>query len=127
MINGANSLIMVARITNKTPHEEASPATRSFDVIRSIRDRRLQWVGHILRMDPGRMVYKAVEYIHGNRREGDLLMDTPPSLTWSQLKDLAANRKTWRQRVHSLRNPNARTSSDTGVTTTINPSLHGSF
>ena len=57
MINGANSL-MVARITNKTPHEKTRPATRSFDVIQWIRARRLQWVDHILRMTPSRMVHK---------------------------------------------------------------------
>ena len=101
MINGANSL-MVARITNRTPHEEASPATRSFDVIRWIRARRLQWVGHILRMDPDRMVNKALRHICENRREGDLLMDTPPPLTWVQLKDLANDRKACRQRVHEI-------------------------
>ena len=92
MINGANSL-MVARITNRTPHEEASPATRSFDVVRCIRARRLRWVGHILRMDPSRMVHKALRHIHESRRAGDLLMDTPPPLTWTQLKDLAAKRE----------------------------------
>ena len=124
MINGANSL-MVARITNRTPHEEASPTTRSFDVVRCIRARRLRWVGHILRMDPSRMVHKALRHIHESRRAGDLLMDTPPALTWRQLKDLAAKREVWRHRVHSLRNPGNSSRNGTGVTVIINPSLPG--
>ena len=48
MLNGANSR-MVSRITGKSAHEEASKRTLTFDVVASIRARRLQWVGHILR------------------------------------------------------------------------------
>ena len=101
-LNGANSR-MVARITNRTPHEEASAETRTFDVVRWIRARRLQWVGHILRMDPHRMVQQAARHIHENRSTGDLLMDVPPKLTWEELRSLASNRDGWRDRVRSLR------------------------
>ena len=76
MLNGANSR-MVSRISNKSVHEEASRRTHTFDVVTWIRARRLQWVGHILRMDPNRMVYKAAIHIAENRSEGDLLMDAP--------------------------------------------------
>ena len=81
MLNGANSR-MVSRITGKSVHEEASKRTHTFDVVASTRARRLQWVGHILRMksdskDNHRIVHKAIQYIcvYDNRQEGDLLMD----------------------------------------------------
>ena len=84
MINGANSRL-ISRITQKTPHEEASRRTRTFDVVRWIRSRRLQWVGHILRMCPSRMVHKAAKYIHEHKSEGDLLMDVPVGYSWTEL------------------------------------------
>ena len=102
MLNGANSRL-VARITHRTPHEEASAKTQTFDIVRWIRARRLQWVGHILRMDPARMVHQALRHIAENREEGDLLMDVPPAMTWSELLKLAANRDGWRKRVRNLR------------------------
>ena len=101
MLNGANSRMM-ARITKRTVHEETSSATRSFDVVANIRARRHQWVGHILRLEPDRMIHQALFYMHMNRSEGDLLMDTPRHLTWDELVKLAsgdAGRIRWRQRV----------------------------
>ena len=103
MLNGANSR-MVARITNKTPHEEASPTTRSFDVVRWIRARRLTWVGHILRMDADRLVHKAIKFMSENRSTGDLLMDVPKGFTWDEMQKLTSDRVVWRGRVNSLRN-----------------------
>ena len=107
MLNGANSR-MVSRITGKSAHEEASVRTRTFDVVASIRARRLQWVGHILRTKSDndgnhRMVYKAVRYIYDNRQEGDLLMDAPDTREWDALVKLAADRKRWRQMVYKVR------------------------
>ena len=88
MLNGANSR-MVARITGRTIKEEASKTTRTFDFVTWIRARRLQWVGHILRMDNNdtepRLIYKAVSYIYEHRRPGDLLMDIPRHCDWQDL------------------------------------------
>ena len=50
-------------------------------------------------------------------------MDTPATLSWDQLTDLAADRQRWRQRVYHLRNPDARSGLE--VTITINPLLPG--
>ena len=61
------------------------------------------------------MVYKVVRHIHENRVEADLLMDVPARLSWGDLKELTANRHSWRKRVFSLLT----------VTVTINPSLPG--
>ena len=117
MLNGANSRLM-ARITNKSPREEASSATQTFDVIRWIRARRLQWVGHILRMPPDRLVSKALHHISENRADGDLLMDAPPYHSWEELRLSAQNREAWRRRVHHLRHGN-------GITVTMNNNLPG--
>ena len=66
MLNGTNSK-MVSRITDRPIREEASTSSKTFDVVKWIRVRRLQWVGHILRFqteDEERLNYKAVEYIY---------------------------------------------------------------
>ena len=102
-INGANS-IMLSRISGKSVHDEARDGTRSFDLVRWIRARRAQYLGHILRMDPSRMVYKAVQYMHENRRQGDLLMDAPP-YSWRELVQFAADRAKWRRVVNALKGP----------------------
>ena len=49
--------------TDKTIHEEVSVETRTFDVARSIRARRLKWVGHILRMDTKTLILKSLRHI----------------------------------------------------------------
>ena len=48
-------------------------------------------MGHILRMGPERMVQQTLRHIAENREEGDLLMDVPPSLTWTELQEMAAS------------------------------------
>ena len=64
------------------------------------------------------MVKQALRHISEHRREGDLLMDVPPSLSWAELCQVAANRDAWRAKVHSLRNGSA-------VSVTMNNSLPG--
>ena len=51
-------------ISDKSVHDEVRDDTRSFDLVLWIRTRRAQYLGHILRMDPSRMVHKAVQYMH---------------------------------------------------------------
>ena len=75
-INGANAQMMRV-ISGKTPHQEASPKWRSFDIVKWIRARRLAWVGHILRLGPERKIKQAVYEMFKHRSEGDLLMDAP--------------------------------------------------
>ena len=53
-LNGANSS-MVSVITGRTVRAEASSG-KTFDLVKWIRARKLQWLGHILRMDPERML-----------------------------------------------------------------------
>ena len=84
MLNGFNTSVL-SRITWKSVCEEASMSTRSFDVVRWISTRRLQWVIHILHMgypmDKRRLILKAAEHIYNNRKEGDLLMNSPADYT----------------------------------------------
>ena len=102
MLNGANSR-MLARITGQSPHEEASEKTRTFDVVKWIRVRRLQWVGHIARMSQDRLVQQALHHIAEHRSEGDLLMDIPRSWAWTDLIQFAADRDRWRRFVRRFK------------------------
>ena len=104
MLNGANSRMM-AHITGRSVREEASPSSRTFDVLTWIRARRLQWVGHILRLkgtDEDRLIHKALQWMYENRKDGDLLLDVSKHKDWKHLKKLAANRKYWRRIVRIL-------------------------
>ena len=102
LINGANSQ-MVAVITNNTPKEEATESTRTFDLIASIRAKRLKWLGLILRMDEGRMLKSAVKLMYDNRKEGDLLMDVPTASSWEGLCNMAKNEKEWGKKVKQIK------------------------
>ena len=81
---------MVSKITGRSPHEEAKAQTHTFDLIKSIRAQRLQWLGHILRMtlNPDgteRLVKSAVRYMFQNPKKRDLLMDAPTTALWREL------------------------------------------
>ena len=72
-LKGTNSR-MVSVITGKTIHEEASNG-KTFDLTMWIRARRLQWLGHILRLGSERAIRQAVYAMYKDPQEGDLLMD----------------------------------------------------
>ena len=103
-INGANAQMM-AVITGSTPRQEASAKTRTFDIIMWIRARRLQWLGHILRMGTDRLLKRAIFYMFKERQEGDMLMDAPTHNSWRELCTYACDRDYWRARVRSMRQP----------------------
>ena len=79
----------------KTQHDEASKTVRTFDLVRWIRARRMQWLGHILRMEPSRLVKKTVQLMFESPQEGDLLMNEPIIATWENLCKMVADRKKW--------------------------------
>ena len=101
-LNGANSQ-MVSIITGKSPHVEASKDTRTFDLLRWIRARRLQWLGHILRMGKERKLKQAVYVLYKSPKTGDLLMDAPKTKSWSELMQYAAEKEYWKARVRAMR------------------------
>ena len=92
-LNGANAS-MVCIITGRTPREEASDkwGGRAFNLIRWIRARRLQWVGHIMRMKMDRKLKQALFQMFQNRKQGDLLMDIPNTGSWRELKKYTDDR-----------------------------------
>ena len=106
-LNGANSS-MVSVITNRTVREEASSG-KTFDLVKWIRARKLQWLGHILRMGPDRMLKQAMYEMYKAPQTGDMLMDAPTTDTWKELCTYAWDRDYWRARVRALRQPRVTT------------------
>ena len=94
---------MLAHITGRTRREEASETTSTFNLVKWIRARRHQWLGHILRMDDRRMLKTAVRYIYNNRQDGDLLMDAPVTDSWEELMALPENRTGWPTQTKKLK------------------------
>ena len=112
-LNGANARMM-SIITGKTPHEEATANTRTFDLVKWIRARRLQWLGHILRMGPERKLKQAIFEMFKDRQEGDMLMDAPTTTSWRELCTYACDRDYWRARVRGLRQSRVRVAMEAG-------------
>ena len=76
MVNGANS-VMLSVITGNTPRQEAVAESCIFNLVRAIRARRLQWLGHILRLEEERILQRVVKEVYENKSEGDIMMDAP--------------------------------------------------
>ena len=58
-INGSNTTYL-SKITGKTAHQEESRWTQRFDIIKTIKVRKLQWLGHVMRMSDKSLVKHAV-------------------------------------------------------------------
>ena len=100
-INGANSM-MLARITGRSIPTEARPLTTSYNLVKKIRERRLRWLGHIIRAGPESIMYQPLITQHSMGRTGNLLMDVPPHNSIDDLRAIANDRKEWRALVRSL-------------------------
>ena len=74
-LNGANAS-MVSIITGNTIREESTEG-KLFDLVKWIRARRLQWIGHILRMPPERKIKQTIFVMFKTPQPGDILMDAP--------------------------------------------------
>ena len=101
-LNGANSQ-MLSDITDKTPHVEVTKDSYTFDLLRWIRARRLQWLGHILRMGQERKLNQVTFEIFKSSKPGDLPMDAPKTKSWWELEAYADEKEYWRTRVRSMR------------------------
>ena len=104
---------MMARITGRKVHEEAGKS-KTFDLVKWIRARRLKWVGHILRLEKEktkdgkeeeRLLKRALQHVHAHRKEGDILMDVP-NLSWEELQKLAADKDVWKSMVRAIKETN---------------------
>ena len=100
-LNNTNS-IMLARFTGKTIPQEARPATTSFNLVRSIRTRRLKWLGQILRTGPRSYQFQALKVQLEMDNPGNLLMDAPPYDNIEDLIPLAQDNKTWKDLIKKI-------------------------
>ena len=95
-LNGANACCL-SRFTGKSAHQEASRLTRTYDLVASVRKRRMVWLGHILRMPGDRLLKLATKVQYEQQSKGSLFMDVPPHLSYDQIVSLAQDRKVWKQ------------------------------
>ena len=100
-INGANST-MLARFTGQSIPVEARPLTTSFNLTKKIRERRLRWLGHIVRAGPSSIMYQALMIQHEMGHTGNLLMDTPPHNSIDDLRPIANDRCKWKSLARNL-------------------------
>ena len=94
-INGANARCL-SRITGKPAHQEASKRTQSYDIIRDLRRRRFQWLGHILCMQENRLVLKAVKVQYDKGECSNMLYDAPVTRSFDELRTIASDRGVWK-------------------------------
>ena len=76
-----------------------------FNLLRSIRQRRLRYLGHILRLPPERLLRKALfAYVLGSDSvpEGSLIADYPEHLPLGDLVTISADRKRWADMVDNI-------------------------
>ena len=102
-LNGANSK-MASVITGRAVHEEAAK-DKTFDIVVWIRSRRLQWLGHILRLGQERQIKHSIFGMYKKPTEGDLLMDSPKTSSWKELCTYTMDREYWRTRVGKMKQP----------------------
>ena len=107
-INGANARLL-SRFTGKDAHSEASASTRTYDLTHAIRMRRFKWLGHLLRMNDARLVKLATAAQFSRGSKGGLFMDLPACLTYTEIQQLAKNRKIWKQMAGHVGNMPAMT------------------
>ena len=90
------------RITARSYRDEAT--TPSYDLLKAVRTRRHQWLGHILRIPSDRLLRRAVLALGQQTgppyQPGSLLMDTP--LPLPELIMRAADRRGWARDSRSL-------------------------
>ena len=72
----------------------------TWDLIKTLRTRRLRWLGHILRLDEDRLLRKVVIAMEKPYPKGSIMMDAPPHDTMDDLIYLAGdhgyeNHKEW--------------------------------
>ena len=102
LINGLNSRCLHV-ITGKDYRETAT--NPDFNLVLAIRQRRLRYLGHILRMNSRRLVRRTlVAYIHGGVGvPSGSLMEDCGEMRLEELICLARDRKRWNTKVNALK------------------------
>ena len=75
----------------------------TFDLVKALRQRRMRWLGHILRMPEDRLLRRAVAELAGDGPpypSGSLLMDFDDG--FSVIEDMAADRTVWSNMIDEL-------------------------
>ena len=107
-IRGWNARCL-AGITGRSIREET--VNPSFDLVSRLRSRRLQWAGHILRLEESSLIRTVLlagvveELENGCRKAGGLLEDAPGYSSVEELLTLAGDRVRWRGEVVELLPP----------------------
>ena len=99
-VNGFNSRCL-HRITKRSYREEATEPT--LDLVRALRQRRIRWLGHIMRMPEDRLLRRTVAGVAENGPpypSGSLLMDF--NVNWADIHDMAINRTVWTNYVNAI-------------------------
>ena len=100
-INGFNSRCL-SHITGKDLRNSASHP--EFDLVAAVIMRRLRFAGHILRMNPERLLHRSfIAYLNSRKtRPPGSLLHGFDSMSIQDLTDLAHDRKAWNRHMKSL-------------------------
>ena len=101
MLNGFNSRCL--HTITKRPYR-ATATNPEYNLVLAIRKRRLRYAGHILRMNPNRLVRRTLcAYVNGGSSvpDGSLLQDCARG-SFDDLASLASDRSLWQLRVKEL-------------------------
>jgi adenylate kinase family enzyme len=96
MLNSTNSK-QLSLITKRSIHEEAK--TPTLNVLQTIKQRRIEYLGHILRMDPNRILRRFLLDLSPNQapyKQGSLMSEVPYR-TLDEMVEAADDKKGWRQ------------------------------
>ena len=100
MINGFNSRCL-SIITGKELNVTAS--NPDFNLIDAISKRRLRFAGHILRMNPDRLLRRTfMTYMNSHPRPRGSLLHNCDEMSIEQITRKAQNRRAWNQFINSM-------------------------
>ena len=100
-INGCNSRCLHVITDQDYRHTATAPV---FDLLRAIRQRRLQYLGHILRMPESRVVRRVLMVLTGSGThypDGSLLMDCQ-TISFENIEARVLQRAAWNIMVNRL-------------------------
>ena len=89
------------RITGREIWEECRAP--SFDLVRHLKQRRLEWVGKTLRREESFLARRSLKELFSlNSIEGSVLMNAPVCKSFDELVDLARDTESWKLRVREI-------------------------